>query len=342
MENWRLRISASISLGIHLLLIFTATFLFSGTEVRQTPIRNVKVILYPLEEEKKSIPKFVLPLSVKNQMQRSEKGEPLHEEKQREPLIIKKYEPSIPLPSEVTVRDISFEEPKLVFPPREEEKIAKEPANVAIDIPLDKAFDLKKEENLSVSSLPGPLKGNNLPDATSGEGVGIGQGGSLGGNPGNGLGVGKGGFPWRVSREGTGLRQGDSYGGESGNGLGSGTGSEQGDSRGGGSRKGAGILGELFSSSGGAGGGYARYAGNPKPPYPEEAREKGIEGEVLLRVEVLVDGRVGLIEVKRSSGHEILDQTALSTVKQWKFIPAKRGNGSIPSWVNIPIKFQLQ
>jgi protein TonB len=85
-----------------------------------------------------------------------------------------------------------------------------------------------------------------------------------------------------------------------------------------------------------------RYAENPKPSYPQEARKKGMEGEVLLRVEVLASGRVGQIEVKRSSGHETLDRSALSTVKQWRFVPAKKGETAIPLWVNIPIKFQLQ
>lgn len=85
-----------------------------------------------------------------------------------------------------------------------------------------------------------------------------------------------------------------------------------------------------------------KYAENPKPSYPQEARKKGMEGEVLLRVEVLASGRVGQIEVKQSSGHEPLDRTALSTVKQWRFIPAQKEGAAIPLWVNIPIKFQLQ
>jgi len=46
--------------------------------------------------------------------------------------------------------------------------------------------------------------------------------------------------------------------------------------------------------------------------------------------------------VKKSSGHEILDHSALSAVKQWKFFPAKKGENAIALWVNIPIKFQLQ
>ena len=85
-----------------------------------------------------------------------------------------------------------------------------------------------------------------------------------------------------------------------------------------------------------------RYADNPKPLYPQEARNKGYEGEVLLRVQVLSNGGVGEIEVRSSSGHEILDRSAIKTVKQWKFIPAKKGETSVPVWVNIPVAFQLR
>jgi protein TonB len=85
-----------------------------------------------------------------------------------------------------------------------------------------------------------------------------------------------------------------------------------------------------------------RYAENPKPIYPQEARRKGYEGEVILKVEVLSNGQVGQVEVKKSSGHALLDRSALAAVKQWKFVPAKKGGAQVPLWVNIPIKFQLQ
>lgn len=85
-----------------------------------------------------------------------------------------------------------------------------------------------------------------------------------------------------------------------------------------------------------------KYGENPKPLYPREARKKGYEGEVLLRVEVLSNGQVGQIEVKSSSGYESLDRSAITAVKQWKFIPAKKGENPIPFWVSIPIKFQLR
>ena len=85
-----------------------------------------------------------------------------------------------------------------------------------------------------------------------------------------------------------------------------------------------------------------RYLNNPKPLYPQEARQRGVQGEVTLRVEVLASGRVGQIEIRRSSGHESLDQSALATVKKWQFVPAKKGKESIPLWVNIPITFRIE
>ena len=87
---------------------------------------------------------------------------------------------------------------------------------------------------------------------------------------------------------------------------------------------------------------HPRYLNNPKPIYPQEAKQRGYQGEVTLRVEVLASGQVGQIEIRRSSGHEILDRSALATVKQWQFVPAKREKESIPLWVNIPIKFRIE
>ena len=85
-----------------------------------------------------------------------------------------------------------------------------------------------------------------------------------------------------------------------------------------------------------------RYGENPKPVYPPEARKKGYQGDVLLRAEVLANGRVGDVELKKSSGHEILDRSALAAVKQWKFIPAREGEKTVAVWVTIPVTFQLQ
>jgi len=350
--SWSLKASAFVSLAIHLLFLLAVSVFISNAKVHQNPILFVKVTLHALENGKKSIPEVTPPLSMKNQGQKpdQDKRDPVQEPKQKESLLENEIVPPTPLPVRPAVKDVSAEEPGRISPPPEEEKIGNEPTNLIRVAALGTDLGLKREENLSapfLSVLPGEMQENQPSDTASGEAMGTEQGGSPGSGPGKGSGTAKGGLHWNGSREGTGLGQGGSGGGEaggggSGNGSGSGTGSGQGTPQGGVSRKGSGIFAKLFSSSRGAGGAHPRYAENPKPPYPQEAREKGHQGEVLLRVEVLASGRVGQLEVKRSSGHETLDQSALSTVKQWKFIPAQKGEAAIPLWVNIPIKFQLQ
>lgn len=83
------------------------------------------------------------------------------------------------------------------------------------------------------------------------------------------------------------------------------------------------------------------YKVNPKPKYPMVARRKGYEGSVLLRIWVLESGGVGKIELEKSSGFDVLDNSALDAVKDWVFIPGMRNGVPISSWVTVPIKFQL-
>ncbi|MBI2883952.1 MAG: energy transducer TonB [Candidatus Methylomirabilis oxyfera] len=110
-----------------------------------------------------------------------------------------------------------------------------------------------------------------------------------------------------------------------------------------GSAQGAGGWGAGWSGNGGAGGRSSapNYGINPLPKYPLLAREKGYEGTVYLRVLVRADGRVERLTVDRSSGHEILDRSAVDSVKEWAFFPAKKGGKSVQSWVLLPVKFAL-
>ena len=87
---------------------------------------------------------------------------------------------------------------------------------------------------------------------------------------------------------------------------------------------------------------YPDYKINPKPTYPMIARRNGYAGVVLLRVLILESGKVGKIALEKSSGHEILDKSALDAVKNWIFIPSSRNGVTISSWVTVPIKFELK
>ena len=107
---------------------------------------------------------------------------------------------------------------------------------------------------------------------------------------------------------------------------------------------GSGLVGE--GSGGGGSGGTPAYAGvsyahTPKPAYPEQARKAGWEGTVVLGVLVNVGGKTEKIEIKGSSGYEMLDRAAAEGLKRWLFRPAHYGTKAVESWVRIPVVFQL-
>jgi protein TonB len=217
------------------------------------------------------------------------------------------------------------EEAKKSEPVKEPKQLKEEDVTVQKPIPLPMAktsdlnTDSKPEEQIppTLDALSSEEK-----NASAKSGTGIGSGGTPGG-VGEG---GTGGAGWAGIGKGTGIaRPGGSGSGGSGF-VGSGKGSAGGRGRG----------------RGDSGTGSPKYAENPKPPYPQEARDKGYQGTVRLKVEVLPDGRAGEIELKESCGFGVLDQSALDTVKKWRFIPATKGKTPISCWVIVPITFQLK
>jgi len=80
---------------------------------------------------------------------------------------------------------------------------------------------------------------------------------------------------------------------------------------------------------------------NPRPPYPTLARRRGWEGLVVVLVMVNELGLAQSVELHQSSGHDILDQSALTTVRSWRFSPARRGGHTVPASVQVPIRFSL-
>jgi TonB family protein len=86
---------------------------------------------------------------------------------------------------------------------------------------------------------------------------------------------------------------------------------------------------------------YPLYRENMPPAYPEIARMRGYEGIVLLAAEILADGRVGSMKIKKSSGYAVLDQSAVDSIKPWKFEPARKSGKPFTVWVELPVKFVL-
>ena len=62
----------------------------------------------------------------------------------------------------------------------------------------------------------------------------------------------------------------------------------------------------------------------------------------MLRVHVLIDGRVGDVVVQETAGHPDLDQAAAEAVRRWRFDPARRGNDPVAMWVLLPVEFRLK
>lgn len=86
----------------------------------------------------------------------------------------------------------------------------------------------------------------------------------------------------------------------------------------------------------------ASYLKNPAPAYPAMSRRLGEEGRVVLRVFVDTEGKPEKVELKSSSGFPRLDQSAEDAVRRWKFVPAKRGDETVATWVAVPIAFNLR
>ncbi|MFB3844283.1 MAG: energy transducer TonB [Candidatus Cloacimonadaceae bacterium] len=83
---------------------------------------------------------------------------------------------------------------------------------------------------------------------------------------------------------------------------------------------------------------------NPIPPtYPPFAQKSGIQGTVILEVDVYKDGTIGNITVKKSlmSGPGGLDEAAINAVRKWRFQPGRSGGKPIDTTVIIPIEFTL-
>ncbi len=87
---------------------------------------------------------------------------------------------------------------------------------------------------------------------------------------------------------------------------------------------------------------HAAYLRNPPPRYPLVARRNGEQGTVTLRVLVTREGLPASVSVEKTSGSNHLDSAALETVKTWRFMPARRGDQPIETWVLVPIVFKLE
>lgn len=103
-------------------------------------------------------------------------------------------------------------------------------------------------------------------------------------------------------------------------------------------------------AGGGTGGGPFRPGSGIEPPrllrevkadYTDEARRRGITGDVVLEVVVRRDGTVGDATVLQGLGAG-LDQRAIAAVRQWRFAPARRRGEAVDVIVEVAVEFTLR
>lgn len=78
----------------------------------------------------------------------------------------------------------------------------------------------------------------------------------------------------------------------------------------------------------------------PKPEYTAEARQAGVEGEVLVEALFSAGGDLRIIRVVHGLGHG-LDENALAAARAIRFRPAERAGATIDSTAIVHILFQL-
>lgn len=86
--------------------------------------------------------------------------------------------------------------------------------------------------------------------------------------------------------------------------------------------------------------GYARLS---PPVYPQALAAQGVEGTVLLSVEVGTDGKPGKIVVDKDSPAlpAALNDAAITAVRSWTFQPATKDGKPVATKVLVPVQFAL-
>ena len=170
-------------------------------------------------------------------------------------------------------------------------------------IRVDPRFNLRPDD-LVPTGLPDGLEGPPADGPGSGKGIGNGEGGGVGKGRGVGYREGEG---WNIGGPGT-----PNIGG---------------------------IRGNVDSSE--------RFdtrpiaINKPRPNYTEEARKQKVEGVVLARVLIGVDGLVKQVTIRRGLAAG-LNEEAIKAVTQMRFRPAMKSGQQVPAWISIEVEFNLR
>jgi protein TonB len=78
---------------------------------------------------------------------------------------------------------------------------------------------------------------------------------------------------------------------------------------------------------------------NVEPKYPDMARQARISAVVILEAVIGTSGRVEQVKVLR--GHALLNDSAVSAVKQWVYSPTMLNGSPVPVIMTVTVNFTL-
>jgi len=79
---------------------------------------------------------------------------------------------------------------------------------------------------------------------------------------------------------------------------------------------------------------------HPNPAYTNEARRRGIEGNVIVQAQFDADGNVKVLRIVRGLGYG-LDENALAALQNWIFAPAVKNGQRVSVIAEIEIPFRM-
>jgi TonB family protein len=77
------------------------------------------------------------------------------------------------------------------------------------------------------------------------------------------------------------------------------------------------------------------------PPYPHQARERGVEGAVQVKLLVHQDGTVGQVFIVDARPQGLFEDSVKKSLHQWRFNPGKIDGKTVTAWVVTTIHFDL-
>lgn len=79
-----------------------------------------------------------------------------------------------------------------------------------------------------------------------------------------------------------------------------------------------------------------------QPPYPSQLLRMGVEGKVVVRVQIGANGRVLQVAIISADDPLFAEATERQALRKWRFRPATRDGQAIESWKQMTVRFEIR